>query len=210
MGESGKVLFKSHHLWSSHKLIKIVELECQWYIISDYCLCWKPICSGITTQQHCWAMMCYPQRVITFSTSWMCSCLSASVIRSTYHLSTLMRSLKYRGNVQKVQLVSLSIRSQQIKCLFLSQGGIIFHQFSCFCQTVMIILQSLHITIITPFLKLKRETFPPSEIPFNLDIFHEPCCFWPCFQRVNTNIRRKDSSQGSVWIWLPWSISDNC
>ena len=40
---------------------------------------------------------------------------------------------------------------------------------------IMIILQSLHITIITPFLKLKRETtFPPSEIPFNLDIFHEP------------------------------------
>ena len=56
----------------------------------------------------------------------------------------------------------------------------------------MIILQSLHITIITPFLKLKRETtFPPSEIPFNLDIFHESCRFWPCFQRVNTNIRRK-------------------
>ena len=158
-------------------------------------------------------MTCYPQRVITFNTSWMCSCLSASVIRSTYHLSTLMRSLKYRGNVQKGDLVSFSIRSQQIKHLFLSQGGVIFHQFSTFLSNYynMIILQSLHINIIIPLLKLKRETtFPPSKIPFNLDIFHEPCCFWPCFQWVNTNIRRKDSHQGSVWIWLPRSISDNC
>lgn len=31
---------------------------------------------------------------VTFSTSWMCSCRSTSVMRSTYHLSTLMRSLK--------------------------------------------------------------------------------------------------------------------
>lgn len=198
MGESGKVLFKSHHLWSSHKLIKIVESECQRYIISDYCLC----------RGSQFAQASPPAALLGYD-------VLSTACHYLQHLLDVLLSLRFcdpvhipleyfdeiskiQGKCAEVQLVSLSIRSQQIKRLFLSQGGIIFHQFSCFCQTVMIILQSLHITIITPFLKLKRATFPPSEIPFNLDTFHEPCCFWPRFQWVNTNIRRKDSAQGSV------------
>lgn len=93
----GKVPFKFHQLWSSHKLIRIPELERWWYIIPNYCLCRINQSACSPRAPASWDPTTgFGQGAITFSTSWMCSCLSASVILSTYRLSTLMRSLKHK------------------------------------------------------------------------------------------------------------------
>lgn len=62
---------------------------------------------------------------ITFSTSWMCSCRSASVIRSTYHLSTLMRSLvrgKRAGGSAQKSAQHTAVKRRQGKGLTCTPG----------------------------------------------------------------------------------------
>lgn len=116
MDRPGNAPFKFHQLRSSHKRIKIFELECQECIITNYCLCRRNQLGRDHLAPASRASVSGSQpraSTITFSTSWICSCRSASVILSTYHFSTLMRSLKHEQKRADCKMVSSQLNGNQ-------------------------------------------------------------------------------------------------
>lgn len=117
---------------------------------------------------------------LTFSTAWMCSCRSASIILSTYHLSTLMRSLKQRQTDAQGPTRNQMPTNRRV-----------YHEEASFPISAplflpncykMVTLPSLHINITAPFSELKGEaTRAPYATPRHLGTSHPPCRFWRCF-----------------------------
>lgn len=121
VGEPGKVPVQLHLPWFGHKVSKVLALERQ-CLPPPVTVCMGGLLSEALPRSSAWN----PSVRVTFSTSWMCSCRSASVTLSTYHLSTLMRSLEHGETGERGATALTASARPQAQPLFSSRGHVFF------------------------------------------------------------------------------------